>query len=122
MQTIAAQRLPFAVESGGHASNQGFSSTTGIHITLNGFNGMSLNADQSEFTYGPGHVWDDLYAYLQTQTGGSKLCVGGRVPGVGVGGFAVAGGGYSWLTQRSLLVLTAISDSTDRISQPCFDG
>ena len=60
MQTIGAQRIPFAVQSGGHASNKGFSSTKGVHISLNGFSQMELSADQSTFTYGPGHVWDDV--------------------------------------------------------------
>lgn len=51
MKIIGSRRIQFAVSAGGHASNQGFSSTKGVHITLNGLtldgtNSIKLSADQ----------------------------------------------------------------------------
>jgi hypothetical protein len=41
-------------------------------------------------------VWDDVYAALEPH---GVIVVGGRVTGVGVGGFTL-GGGYSWLSNQ----------------------
>lgn len=38
LKVIGQYRAPFAVQSGGHTSNPGFSSTRGVHITLSRFN------------------------------------------------------------------------------------
>lgn len=56
MQVIAATRTPFAVKSGGHASNPGFSSTTGVHISLVRLNQVSLSADKKTVEIGTGLV------------------------------------------------------------------
>jgi hypothetical protein len=57
LQTIAASRTPFAVYSGGHASNPGFSSTKGVHISLGRLNQVALSPDKSIVTLGFGQVW-----------------------------------------------------------------
>ncbi|KAM0791645.1 hypothetical protein ACM66B_006081 [Microbotryomycetes sp. NB124-2] len=112
IKQLGSKRIPFAVSCGGHASNPGFSSTKGVHMTLNGLtldgtNSMKLNADKTELTYTPGHVWDDLYKFMLANAPGRQI-VGGRVSGVGVGGFVVAGGGYSWLTNQYGLVIDTV--------------
>ncbi|EPQ26170.1 uncharacterized protein PFL1_06377 [Pseudozyma flocculosa PF-1] len=97
VKLVGEQRVRFAVSSGGHASNQGFSSTKGIHITLRGFDEVSVAADRSYVDLGGGKKWDEVYKQLD---GTGLNVVGGRVPGVGVGGFITGGGGYSWLTNQ----------------------
>lgn len=56
LQTVGAFRTPFAVYSGGHASNPGFSSTTGVHISLRRFNKVELSKDGKIATLGFGQV------------------------------------------------------------------
>lgn len=56
MKIIASTRTPFAIKSGGHASNPGFSSTTGVHISLVKLNQVTLNADKSLVEIGTGNV------------------------------------------------------------------
>jgi FAD/FMN-containing dehydrogenase len=92
LQIVGATRTPFAVYSGGHASNPGFSSTSGVHITLKRFNQIDLSEDGKIVTLGFGQGWTDVYDALE---GTGVNVVGGRVPGPGVGGFTL-GGGYSW--------------------------
>lgn len=92
LQTIAASRTPFAVYSGGHASNPGFSSTEGVHISLGRLNQVALSPDKSIVTLGFGQGWTDVYDALEDS---GVNVVGGRVPGPGIGGFTL-GGGYSW--------------------------
>ena len=97
MKYIGQHKIPFAVSSGRHASNVGFSSTTGIQINLKGFQNVTLAADKSYADIGSGNVWDNVYAGLQ---GSGVNIVGGRVSGVGVGGFIAGGCGYSWKTNQ----------------------
>ncbi|KAJ0114975.1 hypothetical protein J7T55_001382 [Diaporthe amygdali] len=87
---------PFALYSAGHASNQGFSSTIGVHIAFKRMNQVSLSADKSRVEIGMGNTWADVYEKLD---GTGVNVVGGRVKGPGVGGFTL-GGGYSWKTNQ----------------------
>ncbi|KIJ54881.1 hypothetical protein M422DRAFT_125731, partial [Sphaerobolus stellatus SS14] len=89
-------RSEWAVKSGGHAFNPGFSSTPGVMVSLARFNAINYNASSSSVEVGGGNIWDDVYAKLDPF---GVTVVGGRVPGVGVGGFTL-GGGYSWKTQK----------------------
>lgn len=101
MKMIGQSKVPFAIASGKHSSNQGFSSTTGIQIDLAGFKNVNLSADHSYADIGAGLLWDDVYKALDKS--GFNV-VGGRVGGVGVGGYIVGGGGYSWKTNQVSLV------------------
>lgn len=56
MKIIAATRTPFAIKSGGHASNPGFSSTTGVHISLVRLNQVMLSFDKKTVEIGTGLV------------------------------------------------------------------
>jgi FAD/FMN-containing dehydrogenase len=97
LQTVAARRAKFAVVAGGHTGNQGFSSTDGVLISLEKFDDVKLNKSTQQVSYGAGVTWDTVYNSLE---GTGYNVVGGRVPGVGVGGFHTGGGGYSWLSNQ----------------------
>lgn len=56
LQIIGATKTPFAVQSGGHSSNPGFSSTKGVHISLKRLNQVKLSADKSVAEIGFGNV------------------------------------------------------------------
>ncbi|KAH9484542.1 putative FAD-linked oxidoreductase [Psilocybe cubensis] len=101
---LGKTRTPFAIKSGGHATNKGFSSTTGVHISLTRFKGITYNATSATVDVGPGLVWDDVYAALEP-FGVSAL--GARVTGIGIGGFLL-GGGYSWQSNEHGLAIDNI--------------
>ncbi len=73
------------VKGGGHASNPGFSSTTGVHIAMSRFSEVTYDSTSETAIIGSGLVWDDVYASLAPHGGG-------RVTGVGVAGFILGGG------------------------------
>ncbi|TDL17542.1 FAD-binding domain-containing protein [Rickenella mellea] len=99
-------RAPFAIKSGGHAYNIGQSSTTGIQLSLVKFNTVSYNPSTKTATIGTGLTWDQVYKQLEPI---GVMVTGGRIPGIGVGGFSL-GGGYSWKTdQFGLCVDTIVS-------------
>lgn len=97
LKTVAARRVNFAIVAGGHTGNQGFSSTEGVLISLEKFKEIKLNKQTLQVSYGAGVTWDTVYNTLE---GTGYNVVGGRVPGVGVGGFHTGGGGYSWLSNQ----------------------
>ncbi|EIM20065.1 FAD dependent oxidoreductase [Wallemia mellicola CBS 633.66] len=96
INVISEQNVPFALKSGGHAQNVGFSSTEGIQIALKNFNSVEYDPVTNLATIGTGQLWESVYAGLEPH---GVSVNGGRVSGVGVGGF-VLGGGYSWLTNQ----------------------
>lgn len=53
---IGTTRTPFAVKSGGHASNPGFSSTNGVFISLARFTQITLSQHKSTVELGTGNV------------------------------------------------------------------
>ena len=82
-------RTPFAVKGGGHATNPGFSSTPGVHISMTRFNDIVINMDSQTVDIGAGLTWTDVYTYLVPR---GVNAVGGRVHGVGVAGILLGGG------------------------------
>jgi FAD/FMN-containing dehydrogenase len=78
------------VKGGGHATNPGASSTTGVQISMSRFNETNVNSKFGTVEVGAGLLWDDVYATLGPTGVG---VVGGRVPGVGVAGLTLGGGG-----------------------------
>ncbi|KXX82951.1 Bifunctional solanapyrone synthase [Madurella mycetomatis] len=108
LRVVAASRTPFAVYSGGHASNPGFSSTKGVHISLDNLNHMQLSDDKTTITLGFGAAWKDVYDFLEPH---GLNVVGGRVIGPGVGGFTL-GGGYSWKTNQYGLTCDTLKSAT----------
>ncbi|KUI68345.1 Bifunctional solanapyrone synthase [Cytospora mali] len=93
---IAENDIPFALQCGGHISNPGFSSTTGIHIALKRLNQVIISDDRSTVEIGMGLTWAEVYQQLD---GTGVNVVGGRVSGPGVGGLTL-GGGFSWKTNQ----------------------
>ena len=77
------------MKGGGHATSQGFSSTTGVQISLSHFNETENDPVRGTVTVGAGLTWDYVYAALN---GSGVNVVGGRVTGVGVAGLALGGG------------------------------
>ncbi|CAA7271051.1 unnamed protein product [Cyclocybe aegerita] len=88
-------RSPFAVKSGGHATNQGFSSTTGVLISMASFTSVVYDQDAGTASFGTGRSWDEIYTILEQY---NVTVAGGRVPGVGVG--LILGGGFSWIADQ----------------------
>ncbi|KAK7038741.1 hypothetical protein VNI00_010626 [Paramarasmius palmivorus] len=108
LQTVAMgdTRSPFAIRGAGHTANTGFSSTTGVQISMSKFDGVEYDEDRSTVKIGAGLTWDEVYARLQPH---GMTVVGGRVPGVGVGGLLL-GGGYSlWTDQYGLSIDTVVA-------------
>ncbi|KAK7046933.1 FAD-binding domain-containing protein [Favolaschia claudopus] len=101
LKTVAVTRTPFAVKGGGHTSNKGFSSTTGVHISLAQFNYTKLDTAAQTVAIGAGTRWISAYTTLN---GTGFNVVGGRNPSVGVAGFTL-GGGYSWKTNAHGLAI-----------------
>ncbi|KAI0260019.1 hypothetical protein BC834DRAFT_1044925 [Gloeopeniophorella convolvens] len=93
---LGSTRTPFSVKSGGHATNPGFSSTTGVQISMARFRDITVNSTAGTVELGPGLTWDEVYTALEP-TG--VIVVGGRIPGVGVGGLLL-GGGYSYKSSQ----------------------
>ncbi|KAI0260047.1 hypothetical protein BC834DRAFT_973749 [Gloeopeniophorella convolvens] len=101
---LGLTRTPFAVKGGGHATNPGFSSTSGVEIAMVRFNDISVNTAAGTVDVGSGLVWDDVYKVLDS-TGFNV--VGGRIPTVGVAGVSL-GGGFSFLSSQYGLAIDNI--------------
>lgn len=56
LEIVGASRTPFSIYSGGHASNPGFSSTKGVHISLERLSDIALSEDQETVKVGFGAV------------------------------------------------------------------
>ena len=90
MGILGKSRTPFGVKSGGHATNRGFSSTRGVQISLARFNAFNVDTKAKTVDLGPSLLWDDVYERLDPY---GVTVIGGRIPGVGVGGLILGGGG-----------------------------
>ncbi|KAH8984844.1 FAD-binding domain-containing protein [Lactarius akahatsu] len=96
LRILGSTRTPFAVKGGGHAVNPGFSSTTGVQISMTRFSNIELNNATGTVDAGPGVTWDQVYTALDS-TGVNV--VGGRVPTVGISGLTL-GGGYAFTSNQ----------------------
>ncbi|KAJ7030279.1 FAD dependent oxidoreductase [Mycena alexandri] len=105
LQLLGSTKTPFAVKGGGHITNVGFSSTTGVQISMTRFSSVTYDKKRQTADIGPGLIWDDVYAALEPH---GVIVAGGRVSGVGVAGFTL-GGGYSWLTNQVGLTVDTVT-------------
>ncbi|KAJ7027714.1 FAD-binding domain-containing protein [Mycena alexandri] len=105
LQLLGSTKTPFAVKGGGHITNVGFSSTTGVQISMTRFSSVTYDKKSQTADIGPGLIWDDVYAALEPH---GVIVAGGRVSGVGVAGFTL-GGGYSWLTNQVGLTVDTVT-------------
>lgn len=79
----------FAVKSGGHMPNNGFASIQdGVLISTKGLNNVQYDPDTQTAVVGPGLAWEDAQKGLE---GTGRTVVGGRLGGVGVGGYMLGG-------------------------------
>ncbi|KIL59111.1 hypothetical protein M378DRAFT_85489 [Amanita muscaria Koide BX008] len=105
LQILGKYRTPFGVKSGGHTANPKFSSSAGVLIAMYRFKEVTYDQASQTANIGTGLIFDDVYSALAPY-GVSVL--GGRVTGIGVGGF-VLGGGYSWKSNQYGLALDTVT-------------
>ncbi|KAL8907981.1 MAG: hypothetical protein Q9171_005643 [Xanthocarpia ochracea] len=80
----------FAVRGGGHTFWSGAANIQpGITVDMRVMNILQLSADQKIVGIGGGALWDQIYPQLVPY---NLTVMGGRIPGIGVGGFATGGG------------------------------
>jgi len=82
--------VKFAVRSGGHSPNPGWSSvgSQGILLDLSRLNSVSLSANGQIASVGPGLRWGEVDKALDAE---KAVVIGGRLPTVGVGGLILGG-------------------------------
>lgn len=90
LKIVTSLQSHFAIRSGGHNSNPGFSGvgSTGIVLDLEALNAITLSAERDLVSVGPGATWQSMYEELDEK---ELIVVGGRSPGVGVGGLITGG-------------------------------
>ncbi|KAL4071814.1 FAD-binding domain-containing protein [Scleroderma citrinum] len=101
LRIIGENKCPFAVKGGGHTTNPGFSSTTGVQIAMTRFSEVTYDSASQTVIIGAGLIWDDVYSALEPY---GVSVVGGSTTGIGVAGF-ILGGGYSWLSNEHGLAI-----------------
>lgn len=91
LQLAHANKCQYAVASAGHMSWEGSSSTDqGFVLDLRGMNQIDVSLVDQTVKLGPGSSWKDVYAKLAHW---NLTTPGGRISGVGVGGFLLGGKG-----------------------------
>lgn len=90
-------KVKFAVKGGGHSTNPGFSSTTGIQISMANFNELEYNSKTQNLRIGAGCLFDEVYKEIAQYK--RNIVGGATAAGVGVAGWLL-GGGYSLLTNQ----------------------
>lgn len=89
IKTLVDSSTAFAIRSGGHASNRGFSNVDGgITLDLTAINSVVLLDDDVTVSIGTGATWAEVYPVLDAR---GRSLNGGRASGVGVGGFLSGG-------------------------------
>ncbi|KAH9213233.1 hypothetical protein DL95DRAFT_302673 [Leptodontidium sp. 2 PMI_412] len=96
IKIIGSTKTPFAVKSAGYTSNPGFSSTTGVHISLEKFKMVILAEDKRTVEIGLGNSFTAVY---QALNGTGVNVLGARADGPGTGGVTLSCG-YSWYTNQ----------------------
>lgn len=87
-------RPKLAVRSGGHMIWAGAANVEGgITVDMREMKGVELSGDGSVARLGAGAVWSDVYRELVPR---NLTVMGGRVTGIGVGGFIT--GGWSFFS------------------------
>ncbi|KAF2840459.1 FAD binding domain-containing protein [Patellaria atrata CBS 101060] len=97
VKSLALYNESFAIKSGGHSPNVGFSSITGGPlISLKKLNQVTYNSATQTVKIGPGNRWENVSDALY---GTGVTVVGGRIGNVGVGGYML-GGGLGFLSSQ----------------------
>ncbi|KAI9449854.1 FAD-binding domain-containing protein [Lactarius psammicola] len=96
LRILGSTRTPFGVKGGGHIVNPGFSSTSGVEISMTRFNIIEINNAKGTVDTGSGVTWTQAYAALDST--GLNI-IGGRSPTIGVSGLTL-GGGYAFMSNQ----------------------
>ncbi|KAG1869490.1 hypothetical protein F4604DRAFT_1926884 [Suillus subluteus] len=75
-------KVKFAVKGGGHSTNPGFSSTTGIQISMANFNELEYNSKTQNLRIGAGCLFDEVYKEIAQYK--RNIVGGATAAGVGV--------------------------------------
>ncbi|KAI4185342.1 MAG: hypothetical protein LQ348_004379 [Seirophora lacunosa] len=87
----------FAIRGGGHTLFSGAANIDGgVTVDLRAIKSLELSQDRRVASIGGGAIWSDIYPQMVPY---NLTVMGGRVPGVGVGGYST-GGGVNFLNQR----------------------
>ncbi|KAK8016706.1 hypothetical protein PG993_014895 [Apiospora rasikravindrae] len=79
----------FAVRGGGHTLWSGAANMDGgVTVDMRAMNSLVVSPDQKMVSLGAGGKWSDMYPQLVPY---NLTIAGGRVPGIGVAGFALGG-------------------------------
>jgi hypothetical protein len=73
--------------------NPGFSSTPSVQIAMTWFNKIIYDSSTKTVEFGSGLLFDDVYDALAPY---NRSVAGGRVVGIGVGGFLLGGGEWKY--------------------------
>lgn len=90
LKIVSFFQTRFAVRSGGHSPNPGWSSIKkpGVLIDLKKLNQITVSADKKIASLGTGGRWGDVFAALDPH---GVSVIGGRIPQVGIGGLILGG-------------------------------
>ncbi|KAF8531795.1 hypothetical protein BDD12DRAFT_869315 [Trichophaea hybrida] len=100
LHALAKHNTPFAIRSGGHSMNPGFSSTSsGVLVSLKHLDQISHDIPAGTVTIGAGNTWGRVYRHLSPF---GLTVAGGRGSSVGVGGYSLGGGFSFFLHERGL--------------------
>lgn len=91
-------KTAFAIRSGGHGTNRGFSNIDGgITLDLTSINDVKILEDATTVSAGTGATWGNIYPVLDAS---NRSLTGSRASGVGVGGF-LSGGTFMTSTSEA---------------------
>lgn len=89
LMTADKRKPQFAVRGGGHTLWTGAANIgPGITVDMRLMDQLELSEDKKIARIGGGAVWDHIYPQLVPH---DLTVMGGRIPGIGVGGFATGG-------------------------------
>jgi FAD/FMN-containing dehydrogenase len=89
LMTADNRKPQFAVRGGGHTLWTGAANIgPGITVDMRLMDNVELSEDKKIARIGGGAVWDHVYPQLVPH---DLTVMGGRIPGIGVGGFATGG-------------------------------
>ncbi|KAF2710660.1 FAD linked oxidase-like protein [Pleomassaria siparia CBS 279.74] len=101
LQTIRFLKIQFAIRSGGHSPNPGWSSINkpGVLLDLQKLDEISVSEDKKVVSLGPGGRWGKVYEALDPH---GLSVIGGRIPQVGVAGVILGGGFFHFSGEYGL--------------------
>ena len=105
----------FAVRGGGHTLWPGAANVNGgITVDMRAMNNLTLSKDHKIAHLGAGAVFSDIYPQLVPY---NLTVMGGRVPGIGAGGFVTGGRSL----RRGLIQLQQWLTRDQAVSRSCLD-